>query len=126
MASRLDEALAARLDAVAGTDPARAARLREDILAPVRSRRRDVLLHLEVATQSLLGLRALDAHDETLREAVGVVRTTTIAALDAAALVARMLADRRDRDELRDAMAELRRSWDEASEALEAAGDPAA
>ena len=119
MAGRLDEALDARLDDLSATDPSRARRLRDEVLAPVRSRRRDLLLHLEVATQSLLGLRALAAHDETLREAVSLVRATTVAALDAAALVAQMLAERRRREELGDAVEELRRSWRAASEAIE-------
>ena len=79
MAGRLDEALEARLGELADTDPSRARRLRDDVLAPVRSRHRDLLLHLQVATQSLLGLRALASHDETLREAVSLVRATTIA-----------------------------------------------
>ena len=55
MAGRLDEALEARLAELADTDPSRARRLRDDVLAPVRSRHRDLLLHLQVATQSLLG-----------------------------------------------------------------------
>ena len=119
MAGRLDEALEARLDELADADPSRARRLRDDVLAPVRSRHRDLLLHLQVATQSLLGLRALAAHDETLREAVSLARATTAAALDAAALVARMGAERRRRTELAAAVDELRRSWQSASEALE-------
>ncbi len=126
LASRLDEALAARLDELGLGDPARATRLRDDVLIPVRSRRRDLLLHLEVATQSLLGLRAMDAHDETLREAVALVRTTTVAALDAAALLARMTAERRDRQALGDALGELRRSWHAAANALASADGSAA
>jgi len=120
MAGRLDDALATRLDALAATDPWRARRLRDDVLLPVRARRRDLLLHMEVATQSLLGLRALDANDETLRDAVSLVRTTTLAALDSAALVARLRAEHRDRSELRGAIDDLRRSWVAASEALQA------
>jgi uncharacterized protein YaaN involved in tellurite resistance len=119
MAGRLDEALDARLAELTAGDPSRARRLRDGVLAPVRSRHRDLLLHLQVATQSLLALRALAAHDETLREAVSLVRATTAAALDAAGLVAQMAAERRRRDELRDAVDELRRSWQAATEALE-------
>jgi hypothetical protein len=126
MAGRLDDALATRLDALAVTDAPRARRVRDHVLLPARARRRDLLLHLEVTTQSLLGLRALDAHDERLREAVGLVRTTTTAALDAAALAARMLAERRDREQLRDVLDQLRQSWHEASAALATADDSAA
>ena len=125
MAGRLDDALAARIDALGSGDPSRARRLRDDVLLPARARRRDLLLHMEVATQTLLGLRALDAHDETLRDAVSLVRTTTIAALDSAAVVARMRAQRRDREELRAAVAGLRREWEEASAALASAGETA-
>jgi uncharacterized protein YaaN involved in tellurite resistance len=121
MAGRLDDALAERLDELAATDAWRARSLRDDVLLAARARRRDLLLHLEVATQSLLGLRAMDAHDETLRDAVSLVRTTTVAALDSAALVARMRAERRDQQELRDAVAGLRRSWEDASAALASA-----
>ena len=125
MAGRLDDALAARLEAVSATDAWRGRRLRDDVLLPIRARRRDLLLHLEVATQSLLGLRALDAHDETLRDAVSLVRTTTVAALDSAAVVARMRAEHRDREELRAAVAGLRREWEAASAALASAGETA-
>jgi toxic anion resistance protein TelA len=121
MAGRLDDALASRLETLAAEDAWRARRLRDDVLLPVRARRRDLLLHLQVATQSLIGLRALDAHDETLRDAVSLVRTTTVAALDSAAVVARMRAEHRDRVELRQAVAGLRREWEEASAALASA-----
>jgi hypothetical protein len=50
---------------------------------------------------------------------VSLVRATTVSALDAAALVARMVAERRRRAELAAAIDELRRSWRSASEALE-------
>jgi toxic anion resistance protein TelA len=121
MAGRLDDALAARLDELAATEPWRARSLRDEVLLAARSRRRDLLLHLEVATQSLLGLRALDSHDETLRDAVTLVRTTAVAALDSAAVVARMRAERRDKAALRDAVSALRGSWEAASAALASA-----
>ncbi len=120
MAGRLDDALATRIDAFAAADAWRARGLRDDVLLPARARRRDLLLHMEVGTQSLLGLRALDAHDETLRDAVSLVRSTTVAALDSAAVVARMRAEHRDREELRVALDELRGSWAAASAALQA------
>jgi uncharacterized protein YaaN involved in tellurite resistance len=121
MAGRLDRALARRLDELEATDPARARRLRDDVLLPVRSRRRDLLVHLDVATQSLLGLRSLVAHDETLREAVSLVRTTMIAALDAAAVAARLLAERRDRSDVHAALEDLRASWTDAAAAMASA-----
>jgi hypothetical protein len=52
---------------------------------------------------------------------VSLVRTTTVAALDAAALAARMQAERRDREGLQDAVEGLRRAWEEVSVALGAA-----
>ena len=123
MAGRLDTALERRLDELAGTDPARARRLREDVLLPVRARHRELLVHLDVATQSLLGLRALEAQDERLRDDVSLVRTTIVAALDAAAVVARLRAERRDGTVLHRAFDELRRSWGAASTAMTSAAD---
>jgi uncharacterized protein YaaN involved in tellurite resistance len=96
LAGRLDVAVEARADELERSDGARARWVRDDVLLPVRARRRDLLVHLTVAAQTLAALEALDADDRALRGAIDIARTTTLAALQTASVVARMLARRRD------------------------------
>jgi uncharacterized protein YaaN involved in tellurite resistance len=95
MAGRLDAALEERIAGLETADPARARQVGDEVLLPVRARRRDLVVHLAVGTQALLALRALDEDAAALGGAITAATTTTRAALETASVVARVLANRR-------------------------------
>ena len=104
MTERLDATLDARLAAIDATDPGRATALREDILLPVRIRRRDILTQLAVVSQGYAALGIVKRTNDDLIGAVRAATTTTVAAVRTAALVAQAIANRRAVEEQIDAV----------------------
>ena len=66
MTERLDESLDARIAAIDATDPRRATALREDVLLPVRVRRRDILTQLAVVSQGYAALGIIKRTNDDL------------------------------------------------------------
>ncbi len=97
MAGRIDEALAARIDALeaAGGDPERARLLRADVLFSVRQRRQAILTHLAVVTQGQAALHVVTSTNDQLIRAIEAAVSTTVTALRTAAVVARALTRQR-------------------------------
>ena len=104
MTERLDESLDARIAAIDATDPRRATALREDVLLPVRVRRRDILTQLAVVSQGYAALGIIKRTNDDLIGAVRAATTTTVAAVRTAALVAQAIANRRAVEEGLDAI----------------------
>ena len=104
MTERLDETLEARIAALDEIDPERATALREEVLFPVRVRRRDILTQLAVASQGEAALGIVKQTNDDLIGAVRVATSTTVAAARTAALVAQAIANRRAVEEQIDAV----------------------
>jgi uncharacterized protein YaaN involved in tellurite resistance len=95
MAQRLDEAIEGRIAEMTATDDGRARALRDDVLFPVRQRRRDILTQLAVATQGFAALRVVEENNNQVIRAIEMATTTTIAALRSAVMVAQALTNQR-------------------------------
>jgi uncharacterized protein YaaN involved in tellurite resistance len=95
LAGRLDEALTAQIDVVAGTDPERADRLRVDLLHAIRRRRQEILTQLAVTTQGYASLRIVEESNEGMARALATATTTTATALRSAVMVAQAVAGQR-------------------------------
>jgi uncharacterized protein YaaN involved in tellurite resistance len=95
LAARLDEALDARVAAIAASDPARADCLRADVLHAVRRRRQEILTQLAVATQGFASLRIVEESNDQVIRAIETATSTTAAALRTAAMVAQAVASQR-------------------------------
>jgi uncharacterized protein YaaN involved in tellurite resistance len=95
LAARIDDGLAARLDSISATDPARADSLRVDVLAVVRRRRQEVLTQQAIAMQGLSALHIVrDNNVEVIRAVASAVSTTT-AAIRTAVMTAQAAASQR-------------------------------
>jgi uncharacterized protein YaaN involved in tellurite resistance len=94
LAARLDEALTARIDAIAPADPERAECMRTDLLYAIRRRRQEVLTQLAVAAQGYASLEMVRDGNEGLARAIATATTTTAAALRTAVMVAQSVAGR--------------------------------
>jgi uncharacterized protein YaaN involved in tellurite resistance len=95
MAGRLDEALTARIDAIAAGDPERADRMRSDLLHAIRRRRQEILTQLAVATQGYSSLRIVRESNDELARAIATATTTTAGALRTAVMVAQAVTSQR-------------------------------
>jgi len=95
LTARLDEALTARIDVVAQTDPERADCLRADVLHAIRRRRQEILTQLAVAMQGYASLRIVEDTNREMARAMETATTTTAAALRTAVMVAQAVAGQR-------------------------------
>ena len=95
MASKLDEALEARVRTLELSDPEKARRLQEDVLFYVRQKRTDVLTQLAVNMQGYLALDLVRKNNQELIKGVDRATTTTVAALRTAVMVAQALTNQR-------------------------------
>lgn len=93
VAGRLDDELAAHVEATRGDDPERARVLENDLLFYVRQRREDLLTQLAVSVQGYLALDLIKKNNVELVKGVDRAATTTVAALRTAVIVAQALAD---------------------------------
>jgi uncharacterized protein YaaN involved in tellurite resistance len=95
MASKLDEALEARVGTLQLNDPEKAKTLQEDVLFYVRQKRTDVLTQLAVNMQGYLALDLVRKNNQELIKGVDRATTTTIAALRTAVIVAQALTNQK-------------------------------
>lgn len=95
LAESLDAELTGRIERIEFDDPDRARALREDVLFAVRQRRTDLLTQLAVATQGYLALDLVRKNNLELVKGVERARTTTVAALRTAVVVAQALANQK-------------------------------
>lgn len=95
LAGRMDDELAVRIDAMAGTDPNRANALRLDVLPVVRRRRQAILTQLAIVMQGYAALRIVEDNNAEVIRAVASAISTTAAALRTAVMVASAAASQR-------------------------------
>lgn len=95
MASKLDEALEARVRTLELSDPEKAKRLQEDVLFYVRQKRTDVLTQLAVNMQGYLALDLVRKNNQELIKGVDRATTTTVSALRTAVIVAQALTNQK-------------------------------
>ena len=95
MAERVDAELERRIAALESSDPGGARLVREDMLFPVRQRRQDLLTQLAVATQGYAALRVVEQNNLAVIRSIQSATTTTVAALQTAAMVAQALSTQR-------------------------------
>jgi uncharacterized protein YaaN involved in tellurite resistance len=95
MASKLDEALEARVRTLELSDPEKAKRMQEDVLFYVRQKRTDVLTQLAVNMQGYLALDLVRKNNQELIKGVDRATTTTVSALRTAVIVAQALTNQR-------------------------------
>ena len=81
-ARRLDEILVERIGSLAATDAETARALRNEVVYMVRQRRRDLLMHLAVATQGRASLRRIEQGKHEVIRALRSASTTTLTALE--------------------------------------------
>jgi uncharacterized protein YaaN involved in tellurite resistance len=94
-AARLDEALTARIEVIAASDPERADCLRSDFLHAIRRRRQEILTQLAVSMQGYASLRIVQETNKEMARAMGTATATTAAALRTAVMVAQAIAGQR-------------------------------
>lgn len=95
LAAALDDATAARAEKARAVDPRLAEALTADALFPIRQRRQDLTTQIAVAVQGYLALDVIRKNNLELINGVERARTTTIAALRTAIIVAQALANQR-------------------------------
>ena len=95
LAGRIDAHLAAGIDGIAATDPARADTLRLELLVVVRRRHQEILTQQAIATQGLAALRIVQDNNAEVIRAVGSAMTTTTAAMRTAVMTAQAAASQR-------------------------------
>jgi uncharacterized protein YaaN involved in tellurite resistance len=95
LSAALDAATAARAEAVRATDPRLADSLTADALFPIRQRRQDLTTQIAVSVQGYLALDMIRKNNLELIKGVERARTTTVAALRTAIIVAQALANQR-------------------------------
>ncbi len=95
LAAALDDATAARADALRATDPRMADALTADALFPIRQRRQDLTTQIAVSVQGYLALDVVRKNNVELIKGVERARTTTVAALRTAVIVSQALANQR-------------------------------
>ena len=88
---RIDELLSDRIASIRATDAAAAHSLEADVLYVVRQRRRDLMMHLAVASQGQASLLRIEQGNADVIRALRSAATTTLTALRNAALVLRDL-----------------------------------
>jgi uncharacterized protein YaaN involved in tellurite resistance len=120
LAERLDDALTARLDRVAATDPGRAELLRARVLAALRARRVQILTQLAIATQGYMALRLVEDSNLEVIKGVDSAIATTGAALHTAVLAAQAAASQRVAVEHLEAARQARGALADQASALEA------
>jgi uncharacterized protein YaaN involved in tellurite resistance len=95
LSAALDSATAARAEAARATDPRLADALTADALFPIRQRRQDLTTQIAVSVQGYLALDMIRKNNLELIKGVERARTTTVAALRTAIIVAQALANQR-------------------------------
>jgi uncharacterized protein YaaN involved in tellurite resistance len=95
LAAALDDATVARIDQVRAVDPAQADALTADALFPIRQRRQDLTTQIAVSVQGYLALDVIRKNNLELIKGVERAKTTTIAALRTAIIVAQALENQR-------------------------------
>jgi uncharacterized protein YaaN involved in tellurite resistance len=95
LAAALDAATAARIEQVRPTDSRLADALTADALFPIRQRRQDLTTQIAVSVQGYLALDMIRKNNLELIKGVERARTTTVAALRTAVIVAQALANQR-------------------------------
>jgi uncharacterized protein YaaN involved in tellurite resistance len=95
LSAALDDATAARADQVRASDPRLADALTSDALFPIRQRRQDLTTQIAVSVQGYLALDMIRKNNLELIKGVERARTTTVAALRTAIIVAQALANQR-------------------------------
>jgi uncharacterized protein YaaN involved in tellurite resistance len=95
LAAALDDATAARVEQLRATDPAQADALTADALFPIRQRRQDLTTQIAVSVQGYLALDVIRKNNLELIKGVERAKTTTVAALRTAVIVAQALENQR-------------------------------
>jgi uncharacterized protein YaaN involved in tellurite resistance len=95
LAAALDDATTARAEQLRATDPKLADALTADALFPIRQRRQDITTQIAVSVQGYLALDMIRKNNVELIKGVERARTTTVAALRTAVIVAQALANQR-------------------------------
>ena len=95
LAAALDDATAARTEQLRATDARLADALTADALFPIRQRREDLTTQIAVSVQGYLALDMIRKNNLELIKGVERARTTTVAALRTAIIVAQALANQR-------------------------------
>ncbi|MFF1876368.1 toxic anion resistance protein [Leifsonia sp. NPDC058230] len=95
LAAALDEATVARIDQLRPTDPSAADALTADALFPIRQRRQDLTTQIAVSVQGYLALDVIRKNNLELIKGVQRAKTTTVAALRTAVIVAQALENQR-------------------------------
>jgi uncharacterized protein YaaN involved in tellurite resistance len=95
LAKALDDATSARADQLRLSDPKMADALTADALFPIRQRRQDLTTQIAVSVQGYLALDMIRKNNLELIKGVERARTTTVAALRTAVVVAQALANQR-------------------------------
>lgn len=95
LSAALDSATAARAEQVRASDPRLADALTSDALFPIRQRRQDLTTQIAVSVQGYLALDMIRKNNLELIKGVERARTTTVAALRTAIIVAQALANQR-------------------------------
>ncbi|AFZ67455.1 toxic anion resistance protein [Deinococcus peraridilitoris] len=88
---KLDEALSARVDSLATSDPEKARVVREEMLFAARQKVQDLLTQLAVSVQGYLALDLIRKNNLELIKGVDRATTTTISALRTAVMVSQAL-----------------------------------
>jgi uncharacterized protein YaaN involved in tellurite resistance len=95
LARALDEAVQQKADELRPTDPGAADSLISDALFPIRQRRQDLMTQIAVSVQGYLALDLVRKNNVELITGVDRARTTTVAALRTAVVVAEALGQQR-------------------------------
>ena len=95
LAAALDTATSASIEEVRVTDPARAQALTSDALFAIRQRRQDLTTQIAVSVQAYLALDVIRKNNLELIKGVERAKTTTVAALRTAVVVAQALENQR-------------------------------
>jgi uncharacterized protein YaaN involved in tellurite resistance len=95
LAQKVADAIQARVDAVAASDPERAKVLKEDVLFYARQKQQDIATQQAVNVQGYLALDLIRKNNEELIKGVNRATTTTIAALRTAIIVAQALTNQK-------------------------------
>lgn len=92
---QLDTGVEARLLALESSDPTRATAFRSEVQFAVRQRRQDILTQLAVAAQGYLAMDMVKQNNVELIKGVERAKTTTLAALRTAVIVAEALTNQK-------------------------------
>lgn len=95
LAGALDEATSRKAQELRASDPKAADSLLADALFPIRQRRQDLTTQIAVSVQGYLALDMIRKNNLELIKGVERARTTTVAALRTAVVVAQALANQR-------------------------------